>query len=107
MKSPKVLATVTQKLISEINCNILLTEVNSEPENEASEYQYYCLFSLLTTALYINVLCLIVKVGHILKTDRQMISKSGQVPNEESDIQNSKIIDFLTNTKRASISFIQ
>lgn len=71
--------------------------------------QYYSLFSLLMTALHINLLHLIVRIGHLLKRDRQMISKFVQVAKEEiSAIQNSKITDFLTNTRRrASTPFIQ
>lgn len=69
-KPPKVLAIAKQKLISELNCNILLNELGSESENDASEFQYYCLFSLLITALHINVLCLIFRVGHTLKTGK-------------------------------------
>jgi len=110
MKSPKLLARVKQQLVSELNCNILLNEVNSESENEASGYQYYCLFSLLTTALCINVLRLIVRAGHTPKAGREIISKFGQVAHEEINaIQNSKITDLLTNTRRtrASTPFIQ
>lgn len=104
-QSPKGMALVKQKLVSELNCNILFNEVNSESDNEASEFQYYCLFSLLLTALHIDVLCLIKKVEHMLKTDRQMVSKFGQGANQGiSVIQNSKITDFLTNTRRGRAS---
>lgn len=62
-QSPKGLALVKQKLVSELNHSIVFNEVNSKSDNEASEFQYYRLFSLRLTAIHIGVLCLIKKLN--------------------------------------------